>query len=153
MEYFMANAFYEEYMELLINRVTHSTMSLERDLGNPDDSKNAIRLRDNMRAFKYLIANGDSLVTEELIVSVANIINASSVYISNGYRKVGDYLADTNIPISNPMNIRHDLLELLKKYYNEWQDMDSFEREAKFILNLLEFILSKMEMEELLVCF
>jgi len=139
MEYFVANTFYEDYMELLISRVTHSTMSLERDLGDPDDSKNAIRLRDNMKAFKYLITHAEKQdkVTEELIVSVANLVNASSIYISDGYRKTGDYLAETSIPISNPINIRHDLLDLLDRYYNEWQDMDSFEREARFHIDFI----------------
>ena len=139
MEYFVANTFYEDYMELLISRVTHSTMSLEKDLGDPDDSKNAIRLWDNMKAFKYLIAHAEKQdkVTEELIVSVANLVNASSMYISDGYRKTGDYLAETSIPISNPVNIRHDLLDLLDRYYNEWQDMDSFEREARFHIDFI----------------
>lgn len=130
---------YEEYIELLINRVTHSTMSLEKDLGNPDDSKNAIRLRDNMRAFKYLLnnVNSDGVLNEELIITVANLINSSSEYISNGYRSVGKYITGTNIPISAPNEIRTDLLNLIKCYYNDWKNIDPFEREARFHIGFI----------------
>lgn len=81
---------YAEYFELLISRLTHSSMSLELDLGNVDDSKNAIRLRDNMKAFKYLLnyLYSNETITEEIIIKTANIINASSMYISDGYRKM-----------------------------------------------------------------
>lgn len=128
---------YNEYLELLINRVTHSTMSLEKDLGNPDDSKNAIRLRDNMRAFKYLLAKSNQVLTEETIIETANMINASSMYISNGYRSSGQYIAESDIPMSNPDNIPYDMKNLLNDYYNKWKDMDPYEREARFHIRFI----------------
>lgn len=83
--------FFEEYSELLITRLTHANMSLEKDLGNPDSSKNAIRLKDNMDAFKMLIqdAFSSTLLTEEMMINVANKVNQSAMYISNGYRSGG----------------------------------------------------------------
>lgn len=134
------NNFNEEYMQLLINRVTHSTMSLEKDLGDPDNSDNAIRLRDNMKAFKHLLNNIDKqqYISEELIIEIANLINDSSPYISNSYRKTGDYIAGTNITISRTSEIREDLLELIRNYYNEWKNIDPFEREAKFHIGFIK---------------
>ena len=86
--------FFEEYSELLITRLTHANMSLEKDLGNPDSSKNAIRLKDNMDAFKMLIqdAFSSTLLTEEMMINVANKVNQSAMYISNGYRSGGGVL-------------------------------------------------------------
>lgn len=129
--------FYNEYFELLINRVTHSTMSLEKDLGNPDDSKNAIRLKDNIKAFEYLLENLNKPFSEQIIIKVANLINNSSIYISDGYRNYGEYIADSNIPLSKPKDIRNDLLKLINNYYHNWNDMDPFEREAKFHIDFI----------------
>lgn len=131
------NEFYNEYFELLINRVTHSTMSLEKDLGNPDDSKNAVRLRDNMRAFKYLLGTNSENLTEEIIINTANIINASSLYISSGYRKIGEILADSDIPISKPEQIQDDIKNLIHEYYYDWKDIDPYEREARFHIKFI----------------
>jgi len=129
--------FYNDYFELLISRVTHSTMSLEKDLGNPDDSKNAIRMKDNIKAFEYLLENLNIPLSEQMIIKVANLINASSIYISEGYRNYGEYLAESNIPISNPKSIRNDMLKLINDYYHNWKDMDPFEREARFHIDFI----------------
>lgn len=129
--------FYNDYFELLISRVTHSTMSLEKDLGNPDDSKNAIRMKDNIKAFEYLLENLNIPLSEQMIIKVANLINASSIYISEGYRNYGEYLAESNIPISNQKSIRNDMLKLINDYYYNWKDMDPFEREARFHIDFI----------------
>jgi Fic family protein len=131
--------FYTEYFSLLINRLTHSSMSLEPDLGEADNSENAIRLRDNMRAFQTLLSllfsNGK--ITEESIIKVANTINNSSIYISRGYRHIGEYITDTNIPISSAENIQTDMSNLLRKYETDWKNLDFFEREARFHIELI----------------
>lgn len=132
----------EEYLELLIARVTYSSMSLEVDLGNPSDAKNAIRFRDNMRAFKFLLANlkNNIELSQEIIVKVADIINSSSFYISDGYRKIdGKYIAETDIPISLVENISNDMKKLLEDY-KKWSsnlEMDIFVREALFHLKFI----------------
>ena len=55
LNYFENPDFYQDYMEMFIFRLTFSNMSIERDLGEIADSKNAIRLRDNYRAFQKLL--------------------------------------------------------------------------------------------------
>jgi len=131
---------YVEYIELLMKRLTYSSMSLEMDLGNTD-SKNAIRLRDNMKAFKNLIESGflEENISEEVIIATANTINESSQFISNGYRKIGaNYIVDSNVLISPVENIEKSMHDLLQKYENEWKHLEIFEREARFHI---EFIL------------
>ena len=126
--------FLQEYYELLVSRVAHSTMSLEKDLGNVDDSSNAIRLLDNMKAFKKLleVLSFHGELSLELITMIADMINESSMFISRGYRKIGKFLADTDIPISDSSHILEEMENLLEKYQTEWTDMDVFEREAYF---------------------
>lgn len=133
--------FFKEYVEILINRLTHSNLSLEIDLGNADSHENAIRLKDNMRAFKFLLNRilEDKTLTESEIICIADMINADSIYVSNGYRKegIGDFIVDTNIPISKSSSISSEMKNLLNNYYGQWQDLDSFEREARFHIGFI----------------
>lgn len=130
--------FWIEYYELLINRLTHSSMSLESDLGDIDEHYNAIKLRDNMRAFNVLNSLEKDYLTEEDIKNIASIVNASAIYISDDYRKIGNKLADTSIAISNPDNIHDNILNLLNNYYKVWTNLDSIEREARFHIEFIK---------------
>ena len=137
LNYFENPDFYQDYMEMFIFRLTFSNMSIERDLGEIADSKNAIRLRDNYRAFQKLLTMFSYDMSEDLIIDTANTINKSSMYISNGYRKLGRTLGDTNEPISDPKDIKSDMEKLLYNYYNEWNNLDPYLREAKFNIEFL----------------
>lgn len=137
LNYFDNPDFYQDYMEMFIFRLTFSNMSIERDLGEIADSKNAIRLRDNYRAFQKLLTMFSYDMSEDLIIDTANTINKSSTYISNGYRKLGKTLGDTNEPISDPKDIKKDMEKLLYNYYNEWNNLDPYLREAKFNIEFL----------------
>ena len=137
LNYFDNPDFYQDYMEMFIFRLTFSNMAIERDLGEIADSKNAIRLRDNYRAFQKLLTMFSYDMSEDLIIDIANTINKSSMYISNGYRKLGRTLGDTNEPISNPKDIKSDMEKLLYNYYNEWNNLDPYLREAKFNIEFL----------------
>lgn len=137
LNYFENPDFYQDYMEMFIFRLTFSNMAIERDLGEIADSKNAIRLRDNYRAFQKLLTMFSYDMSEDLIIDIANTINKSSMYISNGYRKLGRTLGDTNEPISDPKDIKSDMEKLLYNYYNEWNNLDPYLREAKFNIEFL----------------
>ena len=128
----------EEYVDLLVNRLTHSSLSLEKDLGNPDDSKNALRLYDGMVAFKRLLERKEEPLTLDKIVETGDLVNASAWYISRGYRKMGEYLVDTNIPISKPENISGDMERLVEEYQEaEEEGMDPFLQEAYFHIRFI----------------
>ena len=137
LNYFDNSDFYQDYMEMFIFRLTFSNMSIERDLGEIADSKNAIRLRDNYRAFQKLLTMFSYDMSEDLIIDTANTINKSSTYISNGYRKLGKTLGDTNEPISEAKDIKSDMEKLIYNYYNEWNNLDPYLREAKFNIEFL----------------
>ena len=137
LNYFENPDFYQDYMGMFIFRLTFSNMAIERDLGEIADSKNAIRLRDNYRAFQKLLTMFSYDMSEDLIIDIANTINKSSTYISNGYRKLGRTLGDTNEPISDPKDIKSDMEKLLYNYYNEWNNLDPYLRKAKFNIEFL----------------
>ena len=98
--------FLDRYFDSLVNRFTYSNMS---------NSKTTVILNDNMKAFKYLLGklSINEGMSKELIKTVANMVNSSNPYISNEYRKIGNVIADTDIPISSPDNIDTELSILL----------------------------------------
>ena len=149
LNYFDNSDFYQDYMEMFIFRLTFSNMSIERDLGEIADSKNAIRLRDNYRAFQKLLTMFSYDMNEALIIDTANTINKSSTYISNGYRKLGKTLGDTNEPISEAKDIKSDMEKLIYNYYNEWNNLDPYLREAKFNIEFLRIVLYNIKMEKI----
>ncbi len=131
--------FYSQYFELLINRLTHSTLALEPVFGDPNDSKNALRLHDNMEAFKILLTNlfAEETLDIKTIVTVGDRVNESVDFISRGFRKSGDYIVDTNIKIPKAEDIELELENLLIEYVTDWEDDETFLREAKFHIDFI----------------
>lgn len=126
--------FLDRYFVSLIKRFTYSNMNIEKNLEIVGSSETAIILNDNMNAFKYLLdkLSVNEEMSKELIKTVANMVNSSNPYISNEYRKIGNVIADTNIPISSPDKIDNDLSILLDYYNNQWSTLDAYQREALF---------------------
>ena len=82
-----------------------------------------------MKAFEYLkeLLLRDENLSENIVLTTANIINNDSPYISKGYRKIGDHIVDSDIPISSAEMIPIDVSKLLSKYETEWTEMEPFE--------------------------
>lgn len=52
-------------------------------------------------------------------------------------REGGCHIVDTKIPISNAKEVSKDMFELVKRYNEEWNDLEVFEREAKFHIDFI----------------
>lgn len=129
--------FLREYLEIFNSRLIYTNNKFEddTDIDKLYDDESILKLRDNYKAIKILYKElkNRSKLTEDLIIKVANTINKHSMFISEGYRKIGyNVKLNDRYPIDNPEDIKEDLAILLDKYYNEWKDMDIFEREARF---------------------
>lgn len=144
LEYFNNPEFLNQYIQLLTSRLIYSNNLMEEDNGPIEglyDTRSISTLNDNYNAFNILfnkMHSDNNQLTEDLIIEVANTINAHSMYISNGYRKI-----DTNVKFENKYsieksnNISNAMKELLDKYYNEWSKLDIFEKEALFNIEFL----------------
>lgn len=144
LEYFNNPEFLNQYIQLLTSRLIYSNNLMEEDNGPIEglyDTRSISILNDNYNAFNILfnkMHSDNNQLTEDLIIEVANTINAHSMYISNGYRKI-----DTNVKFENKYsieksnNISNAMKELLDKYYNEWSELDIFEKEALFNIEFL----------------
>lgn len=99
--------------------------------------KTDINLENDKKAFQYLLENNESL-TQEKIIQIGNLVNDSSPYISRGYRKIGKYLADTQITIPEASKIPAELEKILGEYQKqEMLESNPFEQEAKFHIGFI----------------
>ena len=137
--------FLKRYLSILNSRLVYSNNRIELNNDEIDklyDHANILSLDDNLKAFNLLLnilnSKGDKKLTQNIIKEVANTINAHAIYISNNYRTIGDNtkLKD-KYPIEKARNIEQKTKELLNKYYNEWTNLDIFEREALFNIEFL----------------
>ncbi len=142
-EYLKNKEFLRNYLEVLSNRLIYSNNLMEEDENSIHklyESHNMSVLHDNYNAFRYLIdkMRSNKELTEDIIIEVANTINTHSMYISNGYRKIGNNVKfEDKYSIEKTYNISNAMKELLHKYYNEWSSLDTFKREALFNIEFL----------------
>lgn len=144
LEYFKNQKFLNQYIQILTSRLIYSNNLMEEDNGpveNLYDFHNISVLNDNYNAFNLLfnkMYSNNNLLTEDLIIEVANTINTHSMFISNGYRKIdNDVKFENKYSIEKSDNISDAMKKLLDKYYNEWSKLDIFEREALFNIEFL----------------
>lgn len=144
LEYFKNKEFLNQYIQILTSRLIYNNNLTEEDNGPIEklyDVHNISVLNDNYNAFNIIfnkINSNDNKLNEKLIIEVANTINTHSMYISKGYRKIGnDVKFENKYSIEKSDNISNAMKELLDKYYNEWSNLDIFEREALFNIEFL----------------
>ena len=144
LEYFKNKEFLNQYIQILTSRLIYNNNLTEEDNGPIEklyDVHNISVLNDNFNAFNIIfnkINSNDNKLNENLIIEVANTINTHSMYISNGYRKIdNDVKFENKYSIEKSDNISNAMKELLDKYYNEWSNLDIFEREALFNIEFL----------------
>ncbi len=133
--------FLKAYLELFISRFIHSSLSLNPTFGDIDDAKNMFRLYDQQVALRNcfaIVLNEKRNLTEEEIIRIADMVNKNSMYISNGYRKIGSYFADTNKPIAKPESIHPEMQKLIETYETDWKDMPVLEKVTKFHLRFFQ---------------
>ena len=135
--------FFQKYLEILNMRLVYSNNRLELETEEMDklyDNANVSSLDDNLEAFNILLNRilKKELLTEEVIIEVANTINKHAMFISDNYRTLGEGVKfKDKYPIESPKNISEKMNSLLDKYYNEWSNLDIFEREARFNIEFL----------------
>ena len=117
-----------KYISFFIERFVYSVTELE-DLDNIDQ-RNMLMLN-ILEAFSYLL-DGDEYLNIGDIIRTGNIIN-ESYDVPGGLRRIGVTAGSkaTFTPI-NPRQIPNELNMLLYQYYNMWNELDPFLREAMF---------------------
>lgn len=120
-----------EVLEIIINQIRF-IYELRNSLNNTNDEKTKEKI-------KKILTQSEKL-NLDFIIEIANIINRNA---ANGNLTLGFRTSDNNVkfenkyPIEKAANIRKKMRELLDNYYNDWSELDVFEREARFNIEFL----------------
>ena len=135
LEYLKEPILLEKYLKRINNKLVYSNNRVESN-DKKYDTDNIYALDDNYKALIILVnklTNKDKKLTPDLIIELADTINTHSMFISNGYRKIdNDISFDGKNTIEESKNIPSKIEELLDNYYNKWNNLNIFEREALF---------------------
>ena len=122
------NLIKNKYISFFIERFVYSVTELE-ELENAEQ-RNLLMLN-ILEAFSYLLGNMDYLNIGD-VIRTGNIIN-ESYDVPQGLRRIGVTAGNkaTFTPI-HPRKIPSELNMLFYQYYNMWNELDPFLREAMF---------------------
>ncbi len=120
--------FKEDYENFFIERFVYSSMEDGDYMGPKDKRELLINL---LEAYRYLISKMDNLNLGD-IIKVGNLANKNHG-IAEGFRKIDVTPGEkAYFEPSNPNRIPTDLNELLYFYYNIWDELDVYLKEAMF---------------------
>lgn len=125
----------EEYEGRMVDFLSNPPFSLDDIEGKKENVFS--RKEDMKKALDYLKTFKDEVLSTRKILMVANQVNESNPYISRGYRTFGDMLDETKTPIPDASKIPSLMEKLVYDYQVTWKDLEPFEREARFFLEMI----------------
>lgn len=129
-EFLKKDEFYKCYMKSYATRMAKSNLDMEKTI-----SDKTIGMYYNMIPFINLIERNEMIKPYD-IIEVANEINKSSGIV--GFRKTQVQIkkAENFFPMQANL-IPQAFYSLFDNYYNVWNDLDIYEKEAKFHIELV----------------
>ncbi len=136
---FNDNEFMKDYMPTFCGRLTTESLDLSYE-PKLEFSNHGIKFHNNYKAMQYLtsLPSENMSITNTEVIETANLVNGAGSFINKGFRKTYvEVNTATWIPCeANRIPMR--MMSLWDCYYNVWNDLDIFEREAMFHINLLK---------------
>lgn len=135
-EFLTKNEFFTQYIQLFATRFTIGNLEMEDSNTEMTNPSRAIEIYTNMKAFLSLIEKNPDKISPYDLIDVANIIN-NGIY-TKGFRKtqVNVKIAKSFFPIP-AKDVQGAIYSLFDSYYNIWNNLDIYEREARFHIELV----------------
>ena len=126
--------FYEKYLEFYIERFVYTAIDIEED---KDTSKIRQKKRNLLEAFKYVSNIQENVLNVWDIRDLGDLVNKDED-VPVGFRKIQVSAGAKGkfIPV-RPFEIIPRLYTLIDSYTNIWCDLNPFEREAMFHIELM----------------
>ena len=133
LEFIEKDPFYEYYINYFADKFIYNIEKME-ETATEEERKQ--RMENIQKALKLLIEKNNRLDIPT-IIKVGNMVNKNE-RVPEGFRKI-DVTAGKNAkftPVSSK-SIYYKVMSLLDNYYNLWNDLDIFEKEAMFHIELM----------------
>lgn len=129
------NIFRKKYMQNLINRFTNASLQVEEISGDLADTKQAMNIYQQTQALEYAFSlKKDHILNIDNIKQIEDILTGGEV---TNFRTTQAIVVGSNVLRSKAAYIYMDLYTLFDNYYNIWNDVDPFLREAYFHIRFL----------------
>lgn len=138
LEFLTKNHFFEEYMKLFSTRFTMGSIRIEDNQTDLTSSKRAIEIYNNMNAFLNIIKRNPEKLSPYDIVDVADDVNKNLNFLSRGFRKVNVEVRGAPFIPTDSKNIMEEIYSLFDCYYNVWDILPVYEREARFHIKFIQ---------------
>ena len=129
--------FKSKYLDTLMTRATYASLTVEEKGMNFSKDKNATKVYNNLEAMKKILEIKDRKLSPYDLVDIAEIINKNVTYIPSGFRRVGAIIKGSSMEVEDPYYIREAMYSLFNNYYNVWDLLPIYEREARFHRELI----------------
>lgn len=131
-EFLTQNEFFDEYIKLFSTRFTMGSLRVEDNKIDLTSTKRAIEIYNNMKAFMELIKRNPDRLTPYDVIDIAEIVNKNLNYFDKGFRKVGVEVRGAPFFPPSAKNVMPEMYNLFDCYYNVWNILPVYEREARF---------------------
>lgn len=131
------NELYEKYMQLFATRFTMGSLRVEDGKTDLVDSKRAIEIYNNMKAFCDLIKENQERLYPQDIINVADQVNKNLNFFNKGFRNVQVEVRGASFFPVPPKDVIPEIYYLFDNYYNIWSDLPVYEREARFHIKFI----------------
>ena len=124
--------FKNKYLDTLMTRATYASLTVEEKGMNFSKDTNATKVYNNLVAMKKILEIKDRKLSPYDIVDLAKIINKNVTSMPEGFRRVEAIIQGSSMNIESPCYIREAMYSLFNNYYNIWDLLPIYEREAMF---------------------
>jgi len=119
--------FLNDYLDFFAKRLTLASVGFATD---SDAEKNIILLDGALNAINYIFKKDYEKKRLDIICEVAKLIEPN--VNDKGFRRTAVIVKGSNVKRSGAKQIYPHMYSLLDNYYNMWQDLDPYLREAYF---------------------
>ena len=141
MEFLTENEFFNKYLDIFCSRFTVENLEMEDSNIDVADERRAVEFFNSKNALATLLKLNPDKLTNEILFDIEDNLTDGLYFFKRGYRKTQVYVkkATTFVP-PKATELPFKMMYLLNNYYNISNELDVFEREARFHI---EFVRSQ----------
>lgn len=136
-QFLTKDKFYEKYMDLFATRFTMGSLRIEDRKTDLSSSTRAIEMFNNLTAFKNLVERNPIKITPMDVVDVAEEVNKNLNFFNRGFRKTQVHVNTAPFIPSPAIRVIPEMYCLFDNYYNVWNELPIYEREARFHIKFI----------------
>lgn len=137
-EFFSKDEFYKKYIQLFSVRLAFGNLEMESEKEDYSIPSKSIELYNNMNALMWLIEENQDKLSPYDIADIAYLVNKDLNFFDKGFRKTQVDVRKAKNFFPRPANeVVPAMYALYNAYYNIWDILPIYEREAKYHIELV----------------